>query len=186
MKSVRHIAYRCLTPSDYFNIYKEPGTTIGGGGQLYIDFPTASITIREWQTFFQGVNGLRESRVANGPRWKCPVHSIGVPGEEAEVTIYQRRPQTACISNQNMYSGGGERLPAWAPEHGFPAPPGAVIRALTPPANLTVFLVRTFDDEIWAGWFDANNTRLLSETIGSATFLQDMLDPRNAHGKASR
>src|SRR4051812_46103578 len=103
MKTIRYIVYRYLTPSDYFNIYKAPGSEIGGGGQLYIDFPTSVISAFDWRKFFNGITGLEESKVSNGSKWECPVYSVGLPkSKKARLTMYQRRPQTVCIANQNI------------------------------------------------------------------------------------
>src|SRR5437899_1252472 len=101
MKRIREIVYRFLTTTDFFNMYKPPGTEAGGGGQLYIDFPTSSVPVRLWRHFFHNVRGSNESRGTRGPRWTVPVRSVGIQRDEIErLVVYQRRPQTICIGNQ--------------------------------------------------------------------------------------
>ena len=187
MKAVRYIAYRFLTPSDYFNIYKPPRTETSGGGQLYIDFPTAAISVSAWRSFFRGVSGLRETVAANGPKWECPVHSIGLPKSKGDVPliVYQRRPQTVCIAYQNIHTRHASRVLAWHPEHGFPSPRGPAIRGKSPPQGLAVFLARTYDCEVWAGWFRGSNADALYESMDTADQLNEMLDAANLPGRTN-
>lgn len=187
MKTVRYLAYRALTPADYFNIYKPPRTEPRGGGQLYIDFPTSAIIVADWRRFFRGVKGLTETSAARGPRWECRIHSIGVPRApgRSRLVMYQRRPQSVCIANQNLFSRGSERIPAWHPRHGFPQPRRQARRGESPPDGLTVFLVRTSDDEIWAGWFQEVNARSICEGRASIKKLKTMLAPGKRSGEAN-
>jgi 5-methylcytosine-specific restriction protein A len=154
MKEVKSIVYRYLTDAEFFNMYKPTRTETGGGGQLYIDFRTSKIPVGKWQQFFSGITALSQTMVRNGPQWEFPVWSIGVtmPRVAQTLRIYQRRSASICIPNQNINTRSANRVGAWAPADGFPMPPDANDRHALPP-DLAVFLVRTYEDEIWAGWF---------------------------------
>ncbi len=122
---------------------------------------------------------MQETRVANGPRWDSPIHSISIPAEEGrqDFYIYQRRAASVCIPRQHIHSGGANRVLAWHPQNGFPEPLDPTNRNQLP-AGLVIYLVRTYDQEIWAGWFrnavtvpppfrDDNARELLQEMLRS-------------------
>lgn len=155
MKKVRFIIFRYLTNSDFFNIYKPAGTEERGGGQTYIDFPTQDISLEEWGTFFEGANSIVCDTGEQGPIWYVPINSIGTD-ETQEVKIYQRREQSICITSQKLTSARENRVKAWHPKYGFPQPSDAKLRNQLP-QNLVVFLIRTEDDEFWAGWSQNNS-----------------------------
>ena len=68
------MVYRKLTKNDWENINRPVNSIAGGGGQLYIDFPTSSITVDNWRNFFEGTN---EETVTNGPKWTFTIKSLG-------------------------------------------------------------------------------------------------------------
>jgi 5-methylcytosine-specific restriction protein A len=158
MKDVKNIVYRFLTDAEFFNIYKPPRTEAGGGGQTYIDFQTTFIPVARWHTFFSGVKDLKVGTRANGPEWRFPVHSIGVPPAPPQqiLMVYQRRPASVCISSQYIHSKSSNRVHAWHPSNGFPQPGDSADRHQLPD-GLAVFIARTFNHEVWAGWFNAND-----------------------------
>ena len=114
MKKPAYIAYRSLTNSDFFNIYKPPGAESSGGGQTYIDFPTSEVTVANWRMFFSDVRALLEEERTNGPSWTFPIRSIGHSGAD-QLTIFQRRPQSISVSSQRIGSSGSRRIRAWHP-----------------------------------------------------------------------
>jgi 5-methylcytosine-specific restriction protein A len=154
MKQVKIIVFRYLTDADFFNMYKPSRTEVGGGGQLYIDFKTSSISVSQWDTFFSGVTDVHQRRVRNGPEWEFPVHSIGCePVRRTQrLRIYQRRAASICIPNQNINTRSANRAEAWQPSNGFPQPQDPTNRQ-TLPSGLVVYLVRTYENEVWAGYF---------------------------------
>ena len=152
MKNARYIVYRYLTNNDFFTMYKPPGTEYGGGGQSYIDFGIGSISQNEWQIFFSGVPS--EVR-AQGSAWTFIINSIGLNVSQ-ELVIWQRRLQTFSISSQKITSRRANRVHAWHPENGFPQPPDPTDRESCP-LNLAIYIVRTEDNEFWAGWFQNNS-----------------------------
>ena len=177
MKEVKSIVYRYLTDADFFNLYKPTRTETGGGGQLYIDFLTSKIPVGKWQLFFSGVTALSTTTVRNGPQWEFPVWSIGAPRVAQTLRIYQRRGASICIPNQNINTRSANRVHAWAATNGFPAPPNPGKRKSLP-QGLVVFLTRTYENEVWAGWFlnggsaagpcqDALGGRLLRIMLGT-------------------
>lgn len=151
MKSVKSIIYRYLTDADFFNIYKPPGTEARGGGQTYIDFPTATVSLKQWRRFFSGTDGLQQAKGTVGPTWALPIHSIGIDVESQLVKIYQRRPQSVCIAAQRIHGAGQNRIRAWRPENDFPRPADPNNRHQLPP-GLAIYLVRSYDNQVWAGW----------------------------------
>jgi len=154
MKEVKYIVFRYLTQAEYFNIYKPSGTEERGGGQVYIDFPTTSIPLKYWKKYFDGAPKVVISSAAQGPRWIFNINSIGITGSQ-RLTIYQRRKQSICIAAQRITSRSENRVNAWRPSNGFPEPANPKDRHSLP-NNLAIYLVRTKDDEFWAGWFQAS------------------------------
>jgi 5-methylcytosine-specific restriction protein A len=154
MKPVKYVVYRYLTKAEFFNINKPTGTEKKGGGQTYIDFPTADVSIAQWKDIFVDVHGVTVSARAKGPSWECPIFSLGIsgPGYPQNVTIYQRRKTSISIGAQKITSSKGNRIQAWHPACGFPEPKNPTNRTQLP-AGLVVYLVKTEDNEIWAGWF---------------------------------
>lgn len=152
MQKIKSIVFRYLTPADFFNIYKPAETEEGGGGQSYIDFPVNAVSLDEWSQFFEGAGSVICDTAAQGPSWEFPISSIGqTESMDQELKVYQRRAQTICIAAQKITSRGENRVNAWRPEHGFPAPSDPSKRD-TVPANLLIYLIRTAENKFWAGW----------------------------------
>lgn len=184
MREVRAIVFRYLTDADFFNMYKPAGIETGGGGQLYIDFHTSAISVRHWQTFFNQVRDIRQRQVRRGPEWDFPVHSIGTPDTSTiqRLRIYQRRGASICIPNQNLNTRSANRVRAWHPARGFPQPQDPTNRRALP-EGLVVYLVRTYENEVWAGWFlnDVSAPSACRDTL-STQLLQEMLDGDSSPG----
>lgn len=153
MTPISKIIFRYLTDADFFNINKPSGTEEGGGGQSYIDFPMQDISITEWKNFFRGVVGVEEYESTGRPAWKVPIHSIGLPSDlKQDVKIYQRRASSVSIASQKLHSQSGNRIHAWHPTYGFPVPEFPENRQQLP-NGLAIYLVRTINCELWAGWY---------------------------------
>ncbi len=158
MSEVQAIAFRYLTDADFFNINKPTGSETRGGGQSYIDFPTTDIQVSKWRNFFKHVQGSKETARTLGPAWEFPIHSIGVSSDAAQsLKIYQRRPASVSIAAQKIHSSRSNRVLAWHPTYGFPAPKDPNDRHQLP-AGLCAYLVRTDAGEVWAGWFLQGDT----------------------------
>jgi len=183
MKDVAALIYRYLTDADFFNMYKPTRTETGGGGQLYIDFLTSRIPVDQWQDFFAGVTGLRQARVKNGPQWTFGIHSIGLAaGPTQTLRVYQRREASICIPNQNINTRSRNRVGAWTSATGFPAPSNPRSRSELP-SGLAVFLIRTYDNEVWAGWFrNASGVPAPCRDPGAQSLLGRMLGGRHKPG----
>jgi len=179
MKTVKYMVFRNMTHADMFNIYKPSGMEEGGGGQSYIDFPTAGVSVATWTTFFTGGRSVVLSWRAKGPSWTFPVNSIGGFGSQS-LTVFQRRQQTVCIAAQKILSRRANRVRAWLPANGFPAPENPTDR-INQPSGVVIFIVRTIDDEYWAGWFQ-NNSPCQTEEAEYA--LEDMLATKGVEGHA--
>ncbi|MCH8339194.1 MAG: HNH endonuclease, partial [Chloroflexi bacterium] len=151
MQNVTFVAYRYLTNADFFNIYKPEGTEGAGGGQTYIDFPAGDITLKDWQEFFDGAEGVEIKQRTYGPAWTFRLNSLGLTGAE-DLTIYQRRKQSFTIASQRLGSRHSNRPRAWHPDYGFPEPVDPEDRQALPSA-LAIYLVRSDQGEFWAGWF---------------------------------
>lgn len=177
MKAVLAVVYRYLTNSDYFNIYKPPGAEAGGGGQTYIDIPTTRVSIAQWEEFLGGVAGVQRAEGRNGPEWRLPVNSVGLPETQQMCLIYQRRLNTVVIANQNINTQGANRVSAWLPENGFPEPADPQNRRQVP-QRLAVFLVRTGDEQVWAGWFhNEDGAGSICRDGGARRILRAMIPP---------
>lgn len=179
MQKVKSIIFRYLTAADFFNIYKPSGTEEGGGGQGYIDFPINAVTLEEWSQFFEGAGSVTCDTVAQGPSWEFPISSIGQP-QSQDLKIYQRRPQSICISSQRITSPRENRVNAWKPENGFPEPTDPTERNSVP-ANLVIYLARTLEGEFWAGW---SLNALPGNTDAANAVLQKMLPNHDDDGHA--
>lgn len=178
MKYVSHVIFRYLTNADFFNINKPPGMEEGGGGQTYIDFPTTKIAISRWQNFLKDVSGTKKKDGAQGPIWICPVYSLGASseGHPQFVTIYQRRANSVSIGSQRITSSRGNRIHAWHPTNGFPEPVNPKKRDQLP-SGLVVYLARTEDNEIWAGWFRNSSSGVqVTRTINAMRHLREMFE----------
>lgn len=151
MKPVSSVIYRYLTHAEFYNMYKPRDAEAGGGGQTYIDFPTQDVSVADWESFVQGVPGIGLESRAQGPAWTVPLRSIGLGGDPQSILIYQRRAQSVSIAKQTLGRPTANRVEAWHPRNGFPAPADPNNRRQLP-SGLAVFLVRTVD-ELWAGWF---------------------------------
>ncbi|NBX75144.1 MAG: hypothetical protein EBQ92_01140 [Proteobacteria bacterium] len=150
MEVVRAIAYRYLTKADFYNIYRPEGVVQGGGGQQYIDFPTGSISLSQWEQFFASIEEL-VAEVKNEKRhWNTPVHSLGIAAPPQTTHIHQRRSNTVAVAGQRITEAKDTRLSAWHPSNGFPQLIG---NEKEPPLGLLVYLVSTVSGKIWAGWF---------------------------------
>lgn len=154
MKRVRYLVYRYVTVAEFFNIYKPRGTEQGGGGQKYIDFPKSAVRIAQWRSFFSGLKASREVKRIRGPRWTVPIFSVGIPQSETQqtMTIYQRRSASVCIAAQHIHARAANRVLSWHPDNGFPEPQDPTDRHQLP-TGLAVYLARTYEKEVWAGWF---------------------------------
>ncbi len=138
---VSSIVFRDMTYADFRHINKVGGEEAGGGGQSYIDFPTMSISREQWETFLGEPTGQR----ANGPEWIFQINSLGLQ-DEIELTIYQRRRQSISVSSQKIHSRSSNRVPSWHPENGFPD------NYNPENENLIIYIVKTTNNEFWAGW----------------------------------
>lgn len=183
MKRVRQIHYRYLTDAEFFNLYKPRGTEERGGGQTYIDFRARAVPISAWQRFFRGVTGVTAQRITNGYRWVTPIFSIGLPrpSQPQQVAIDQRRSASVKISAQRLGSRNSNRVQAWLPAVGFPAPVDPLARQGQLPTGLCIYLARTHDGEIYAGWFD-HRFKTVATDAGAGRLLRQMLDRNNAPG----
>ncbi len=173
MKSVKYIIFRRLTTADFFNINKPTGTEDSGGGQSYIDIPITAVPLEVWKEFFEEIS---YEDAHNGPKWDFIINSIGI-GQEQELTISQRRPASVSIRSQKITSRESNRVKAWHPHNGFPRPRDPSQREHVD--NLVVFIVKTFDGEYWAGWFQSTDP---VKTPEDAEALREMLNRGNSTG----
>src|SRR3989339_316149 len=141
-KRVDSLVFRRMTYADFRHINKVGGEEEGGGGQSYIDFPTADIPLPRWFEFL-GVNS-DDGKV--GPVWKFSINSLGL-NSPIELKIYQRRKQSVCIASQKIHSRESNRVPSWHSDNGFPEDYNPDKQ------NLVIYIIRTKDREYWAGWF---------------------------------
>ncbi len=142
-KSVDSIVFRRLTYADFRHINKRGGEETNGGGQAYIDFPISKVALIEWRSFL----GNETSRGAAGPVWEFPINSLGITGPAKNLKIFQRRAASVSIGSQKIHSRASNRVPAWHPDNSFP------IDYNPNSDNLVVYIVKTTDNEYWAGWF---------------------------------
>jgi 5-methylcytosine-specific restriction enzyme A len=137
-KRVDSLVFRRLTYADFRHINK-----VGGGGQSYIDFPIADISLRKWYDFLGKNTGVG---AGNRPQWDFRINSLGITSP-ITLRIYQRRTASVSIASQNVHSRASNRVPSWHPDNSFPVD-------YNPSSdNLVVYIFKTIDNDYWAGWF---------------------------------
>lgn len=159
LKQGKWIAYRKLTAADFFHTSKPQGHDSTGGGQSYIDLAGTGVSVDRWHQFFSSVEPVE---MQGGPAWDIEVKSLGL-AKNQKVRIAARKNQNGAIRNvrvssQKIHSREANRIYAWHPEHtNFPDLPlgaqsssDAEIVALV--EDLFVYIIRTADDEYWAGY----------------------------------
>lgn len=181
MERIQYIIYRYLTAADFYNMYKPPTSEAGGGGQKYIDFSTKKIPLLEWDAFFASSEGLEIEQAAKGPRWNFNLYSIGVDEVQNHFYFYQRRSASICCPNQHINTRGARRVLAWLPQNGFPEPADPVSRNQLP-TGLAIFLVKTTENKIFAGWLLREGQRKIYDDKNSEAVLHKLLDVRNKPG----
>ena len=180
-KRVDSLVFRRMTYADFRHINKIGGEEQGGGGQSYIDFPVKEISLPQWYIFL----GEPTSYGAGSrPVWNFIINSLNLEWSQ-ELKIYQRRPASVSIASQKIHSKEANRIYAWHPQNGFPEDYNAETQ------NLIVYIIKTSDNQFWAGWFLQNeipenwyaNSQLLqmfSETAGMINFRKPIfIDTKN-------
>lgn len=187
MKNAEFLAYRYLTQNEFYHIYKPKSAMVGGGGQTYIDFPTSMVSVDNWRSLLLGSEQSTEGEATQGPKWTTRVRSIGQPVDAPiqTATIQVRRtsasghPLSVMVTRQSLNASGQNRVVAWLPESGFPAPRDNT-DAHQRPEGLAIFLARTADNQVWAGWFVLDPQQPLPVTDdGARNILDSLLDPAN-------
>lgn len=145
-KIVDSLVFRRLTYADFRHINKVGGEEQGGGGQSYIDFPITDISLQNWYEFLGDRTGFG---TGNRPQWDFAINSFAL-NQEHNLKIYQRRSASVSIAAQKIHSRAANRVPAWHPDNSFPVD-------YNPNSdNLVVYIVKTKDNQFWAGWFLKN------------------------------
>jgi len=143
-KRVDSIVFRRMTYADFYNINKKGGEEKGGGGQSYFDIPLKKVSIANWTSFLGNPTGT----AAQGPYWQFDINSLGLEAT-IDLKIYQRAASRCAIASQKLpeHSRGGKRVPAWHPNNSFPIDYNPKVD------NLIVYIIKSTDNDYWAGWF---------------------------------
>ncbi len=142
-KRVKEIIFRRLTYADFKHI-NQSGSPYGtGGGQSYIDFPCAAVSLAKWKVF---LGNHTELGAGNRLSWTFNINSLGLDNP-ISLKINNRRAASVCITSQKLDSRQSNRIPSWHPQNGFPIDYDSAL------LNLVVYLIKTYDDDYWAGWF---------------------------------
>lgn len=72
------------------------------------------------------------------------MESLGL-NQPQEITIRHRRTQSVSVTAQKISGRSANRVPSWHPNNNFPT-------VYSP--NIVVYIVKTTDNEFWAGWFE--------------------------------
>lgn len=155
-KRVDSLVFRRMTYADFRHINKVGGEEDGGGGQSYIDFPTADIALPKWFDFLGQNTGVG---AGNRPQWDFRINSLGI-ASPITLRIYQRRAASVSIASQKIHSRVSNRVPSWHPDNNFPPDYDPNIE------NLVVYIIKTSDGEYWAGWFLQN--QIPANWVGNA------------------
>lgn len=163
-KRVDSLVYRRMTYADFRHINKVGGEEEGGGGQSYIDFPIADIALQTWFDFLGNNTGVG---AGNRPQWDFTINSLGIISPKT-LRIYQRRAASVSIAAQKIHSNRANRVPSWHPNNGFPNNYNPANQ------NLVVYIVKTTDNEYWAGWFLQN--QIPADWVGNAALSRMFTD----------
>ncbi|MCI5102120.1 HNH endonuclease [Phaeobacter italicus] len=177
LAELKELVFRQITPADFFNINKPPGTEDRGGGQSYIDVPVRNVDLDTWHSFFANVEP-KETR--SGPLWNVEINSLGNLGRQ-EIAIGQRRDASVNIRSQKLLSRSSNRVLAWHPDHGdFPRAPADMSSAEDPrvielTAGVRIFILKTEQDDYWAGWLRTEEIQRLAAV--DARFEEMLFEP---------
>ena len=177
MAELKELVFRQITPADFFNINKPPGTEDRGGGQSYIDVPVRNVDLDTWHLFFANVE---PTVTKSGPLWTVEINSLGNLGRQ-EVAIGQRRDASVNIRSQKLLSRSSNRVLAWHPDHGdFPRAPADMSSAEDPrvielTAGVRIFILKTGQGEYWAGWLRTEEIQRLAAV--DARFEEMLVEP---------
>lgn len=159
------LIFRRLSQADFKNISGQGGVE-GGGGQGYIDISAKGVTKEMMYAFL----GAETSMGAKGPRWEFKVKSLSLGNEEQTIAIYQRREASFCIASQKIGTKESNRVEIWKTEKtNFPD------ESYDEVGNpLVIYIVKTFDNTYWAGWFYVNEGyRFKMNSATAAMFAKD-------------
>jgi 5-methylcytosine-specific restriction enzyme A len=145
-KRVESIVFRRMTYADFRHINKVGGEEAGGGGQSYIDFPVAKVSLAEWYNFL-GAHTIVGAQ--NRPKWDFNINSLGIDDTKT-LRISQRRAASVSITSQKIQSRSANRVPSWHPNNSFPVDYNPASD------NLVIYIIKSTDGEFWAGWFLKN------------------------------
>ncbi len=177
LAELKELVFRQITPADFFNINKPPGTEDRGGGQSYIDVPVRNVDLDTWHSFFANVE---PTVTKSGPLWTVEINSLGNLGRQ-EVAIGQRRDASVNIRSQKLLSRSSNRVLAWHPDHGdFPRAPADMSSAEDPrvielTAGVRIFILKTGQGEYWAGWLRTEEIQRLAAV--DARFEEMLVEP---------
>lgn len=177
LAELKELVFRQITPADFFNINKPPGTEDRGGGQSYIDVPVRNVDLDTWHSFFANVE---PTVTKSGPLWNVEINSLGNLGRQ-EVAIGQRRDASVNIRSQKLLSRSSNRVLAWHPDHGdFPRAPADMSSAEDPrvielTAGVRIFILKTGQGEYWAGWLRTEEIQRLAAV--DARFEEMLVEP---------
>ena len=92
--------------------------------------------------------------------------------------IYQRAPTRCAVASQKIHSTRSNRVPSWHPDNDFPSNYDPQTQ------NLVVYIIKTLDNEFWAGWFLQN--QLPANWVGNAALSTMFTDDSAGYLKFKR
>lgn len=171
---IESIFVRNITNGDFWNMERSVKPK-RGGGQTFVDIPLGSIGFEKLAKFLNvpvSVIEEHQSVVIN-------VNSIGIGGQ-SNLTFADRgesNPDRYRIANQNRYSTGNERHPAWTSANGFPELSSTVVRSEDIPEELTrnlkIYILKMADGNYFAGYI---NTSAIPTAWPKMSALQAIFD----------
>lgn len=155
---VSRILWRRITPSDYYNTEKD--LPKGPKGQIHIDLPTPGPVVE----FLKDIDNPYENEDEKYSRKLSDVKVIGDSSLSDNLVINHRGRGRWGIARQNINGvEGSRRHPAWDTKWGWPR------NSVKAPVNtneaediissvdgITVYVVRTIDDQFFAGMVTGN------------------------------
>lgn len=185
---VNAIFFKKINNGDLWNIDRPPGTVAGGGGQTYINVAIDTDSLHE---FMSGAHSIvpKPGDTHGRNTYTINAKSLHNSTQSGTIILDPRNDRMDYrITQQALHQN---RHPAWLnPNTGFPViNPGAhSARTVTTATNLRVFIIRTTDNEYFAGYVDSANKpldwpnlpeleRIFNEDSGIIFFDEYILNP---------
>ncbi|PEL25826.1 AAA family ATPase [Bacillus pseudomycoides] len=156
-KIINAIFFKKINNGDLWNIDRPPGSVAGGGGQTYINVAVDTDSLHE---FMSGATSIvpKPGHIHGNSTYTVIAKSLHDSTQTGPIVIDPRNNRTDYrITQQALHQN---RHPAWLNANtGFPVINRGATSAntTTTATNLRIFIIRTTDNEYYAGYVNSAN-----------------------------